>query len=121
MNEISAHTYTPSVSQAGANKNTLSTSPATVSGQPDSAGATTENSQVTLSKEGKALLHALQQIEKQTPHQPESMGEKVESFAHGALGLDPPDQPKAVTDKSYSAGKYFSAAMTIGGILLALA
>ncbi|MBB1313622.1 MULTISPECIES: hypothetical protein [Aliivibrio] len=79
--------------------------------------------QVTLSNEGKALLYALQEIEKENHYKQESdrdMSEQVESFAHGALGINPPSALEEENDTSYSAGQYVSAALTVGGILLAL-
>ncbi|MFH4467259.1 hypothetical protein [Vibrio diabolicus] len=82
-----------------------------------------EHSKVTLSTEGKALLAALQQIEhdsKRVEAEDKSVGEKVESFTHGALGMDHPDKIEEEEDGSYSAGQYLSAALTVGGIILAL-
>lgn len=81
-----------------------------------------EQNTVTLSEEGKALLAALQEIEKesQANKAEKTVGDKVESFAHGALGMDHPDKIKEEEDGSYSAGQYLSAAATVGGILLAL-
>ncbi|MFH4859335.1 hypothetical protein WMQ30_12225 [Vibrio diabolicus] len=81
-----------------------------------------EHNKVTLSTEGKALLAALQQIEhdsKRVEAEDKSVGEKVESFTHGALGMDHPDKIEE-EDSSYSAGQYLSAALTVGGIILAL-
>ena len=83
-----------------------------------------EQNTVKLSDEGKALLVALQQIDKEAKKseaENETVGDKVESFAHGALGMDHPDKIEEEDDGSYSAGQYLSAAVTIGGILLALA
>ncbi len=84
-----------------------------------------EQNKVTLSAEGKALLAALQEIEKETkanePKKERSVGEKVESFAHGALGMEHPDDFKREEDTSYSAGQFLSAAATIGGIILMIA
>lgn len=82
-----------------------------------------EHNTVKLSDEGKALLVALQQIDKEAKKieaENETVGDKVESFAHGALGMDHPDKIEEEEDGSYSAGQYLSAAVTIGGILLAL-
>lgn len=82
-----------------------------------------EHNKVTLSTEGKALLAALQQIEhdsKKIEAEDKSVGEKVESFTHGALGMDHPDKIEKEEDGSYSAGQYLSAALTVGGIILAL-
>ncbi|MGD8170091.1 hypothetical protein ACQEXU_00410 [Vibrio sp. TRT 21S02] len=82
-----------------------------------------EQNKVTLSAEGKALLAALQDIEKENKiaeGKEKSVGDKVESFAHGALGMDHPDKIEEEEDGSYSAGQYLSAAATVGGILLAL-
>lgn len=50
----------------------------------------------------------------------DSMGKTVTSFAHGALGMDHPDDLKEQKDSSYSAGQYASAAVTIGALILAL-
>ena len=82
-----------------------------------------EQNTVKLSDEGKALLVALQQIDKEAKKieaENETVGDKVESFAHGALGMDHPYKIEEEEDGSYSAGQYLSAAVTIGGILLAL-
>jgi len=82
-----------------------------------------EQNKVTLSDEGKALLAALQEIEKEGKVAKEgdkTVGDKVESFAHGALGIDHPDKIEDEQDGSYSAGQYLSAAATVGGILLAI-
>lgn len=82
-----------------------------------------EQNKVTLSEEGRALLAALQEIDKESKAAEKgdkTVGEKVESFAHGALGMDHPDKIKEEEDGSYSAGQYLSAAATVGGILLAL-
>ncbi len=93
--------------------------------QPSAAPLKLEQNKVTLSEEGKALLAALQEIEKDSKaaesEKERSVGEKVESFAHGALGMEHPDKFKEEEDTSYSAGQFVSAAATIGGILLALA
>ncbi|MEZ8823379.1 hypothetical protein AB6E04_03400 [Vibrio amylolyticus] len=80
-----------------------------------------EQNKVTLSEEGKALLAALKDIEKEEIEAEKTTTSKVESFAHGALGMDHPDKIKEESDGSYSAGQYLSAAATIGGILLMLA
>lgn len=79
-----------------------------------------EQNKVTLSDEGKALLAALQEIEKEGKEGDKTVGDKVESFAHGALGIDHPDKIEEDQDGSYSAGQYLSAAATVGGILLAI-
>ena len=80
---------------------------------------------VSLSEEGKVLLKTLTQIDKTgtlTPAKEKSLGDKVESFTYGALGLENPDKKgeEAEKDGSYSAGTYLKAAATIGGILLAV-
>ncbi|MCE0492924.1 hypothetical protein [Vibrio salinus] len=82
-----------------------------------------EDNKVTLSKEGKALLEALKQIDKESKTEAEkdkSVGDKVESFTYGALGMEHPDKAEEEQDSSYSAGQYLSAAATIGTILLAI-
>ncbi|MGR4988597.1 hypothetical protein ACPV3U_03365 [Vibrio rotiferianus] len=95
----------------------------TTEGHPASAPLQVEQNKVTLSAEGKALLAALQDIDKnghEVAIENKTVGEKVESFAHGALGMDHPDKIKEEEDDSYSAGQYLSAALTVGGIILAL-
>lgn len=82
-----------------------------------------EENKVTLSDEGKALLEALKQIDKESKAEAEkdkSVGDKVESFTYGALGMEHPDKAEEEQDSSYSAGQYLSAAATIGTILLAI-
>ncbi len=82
-----------------------------------------EQNRITLSAEGKALLTALQEIDdesKKVATENKTVSEKVESFTHGALGMDHPDKIKEEEDTSYSAGQYLSAALSVGGILLAL-
>lgn len=84
---------------------------------------TVSDNQVSLSSEGKALLYALQDIEKESQLNNDlnkDVGDDVESFAHGALGMDHPDKIEEENDSSYSAGQYLSAALTVGGVLLAL-
>ena len=85
---------------------------------------TVSDNQVSLSSEGKALLYAPQDIEKESQLNHDlnkDVGDDVESFAHGALGMDHPDKIEEENDSSYSAGQYLSAALTVGGVLLALA
>ncbi|MDA0155025.1 hypothetical protein AAFX30_13310 [Vibrio chagasii] len=82
-----------------------------------------EQNTVKLSDEGKALLSALKEIDKEAKKveaENATVTDKVESFAHGALGMDHPDKIEEEDDGSYSAGQYLSAAATVGGILLAL-
>ncbi len=84
---------------------------------------TVSDNQVSLSSEGKALLYALQDIEKESQlnrNLTKDVSDDVESFAHGALGMDHPDKIEEENDSSYSAGQYLSAALTVGGVLLAL-
>lgn len=88
-------------------------------GKAPNAGA----DKVTLSDEGKALLSALKEIDKQNKvedQKDKTVGDKVESFTYGALGMGHPEEAKEEADTSYSAGKYVSAALTVGGLLLAL-
>ncbi|EOX3351873.1 hypothetical protein [Vibrio cholerae] len=82
-----------------------------------------EQNKVTLSEEGRALLAALQQIEKESQESESKEGKtsnKVQAFAYGAIGMDHPDKVQEEKDTAYSAGRYLSAAATIGGILLAV-
>lgn len=89
----------------------------------DAAPLKVEQNKVTLSSEGKALLAALKQIDhesKKVEAENKTVGDQVESFTHGALGMDHPDTIEEKEDGSYSAGQYLSAALTVGGIILAL-
>lgn len=102
--------------------------------ETDAATPPSPSTQVSLSAEGKALLQALKEIDQEAPpvEKPKSFGDKVESFTHGALGLDPPKDDDDIDDAtakqeqdddkddSYTAGKYAKAAATIGTILLAV-
>ncbi|CAM2742845.1 hypothetical protein [Vibrio mytili] len=94
----------------------------TSSGEVSANSIQTPQSKVSLSNEGKALLAALQQIDQESQAEApkaKTVGDKVESFAHGALGIDSPEKIKE-EDDSYSAGQYVSAALSVGGFLLAL-
>jgi hypothetical protein len=85
--------------------------------------AKAEPNKVTLSDEGKALLAALQEMEsaeKKANESDKTVGDKVEAFTYGALGMEHPEKLKEEKDDSYSAGQYFSGAATVGAILLAL-
>lgn len=79
-----------------------------------------EQNKVSLSDEGKALLSALQQIDKESKETTEGKSTKVESFTHGALGLDHPEKIEETEDTSYTAGQYLKGALSAGAILLAL-
>jgi hypothetical protein len=107
---------------------TLKSKPATPTSPQaqDKADSLTKVSQnkVTLSDEGKALLKALNEIDKESKSadkSDKSVGDKVESFTYGALGMSPPDKLEEEKDSSYSAGQYLSAAATIGSLFLLLA
>ncbi|MCL9774290.1 hypothetical protein [Vibrio methylphosphonaticus] len=77
-----------------------------------------ESDTVQISAQAKA---ALEQEDKTKTEDDESMSKTVQSFAHGALGMDHPDDLKEQEDDSYSAGQYVSAAVTVGALILALA
>lgn len=81
-----------------------------------------EKNRVTLSDEGKALLAALSEIDKESKEiqKEKDFGDKVESFTHGALGMSSPEQIEEAEDGSYSAGQYLSGALTAGALLLAV-
>ena len=101
-------------------------SPQAKTGEQDTSSAPlkVEQTKVTLSDEGKALLAALKDIEKEekaAEQGEKTVGDKVNSFTSGALGMEHPDKAEEQEeDVSYSAGQYLSAAATIGGLLLAL-
>lgn len=77
-----------------------------------------EQNKVTLSDEGKALLAALSEIDKEAKETKKPT--TVESFTHGALGLDHPEKLEEEEDSSYSAGQYLKGALSAGAILLAV-
>ncbi|ASA56782.1 hypothetical protein [Vibrio gazogenes] len=92
-------------------------------GAPNKTNESTkvEQNKVILSDEGKALLAALKEIDKENKaSEDKSVGDKVESFTYGALGMEHPKKLEEEDDGSYSAGQYLSAAATIGSILLAI-
>jgi len=119
MTSIGANNY---------NANLKLVQPQSISKQPNevkegSSVAQAENKQVTISEEGKALLAA--SSEKEIAEQPtkvaeKGVGDKVESFTHGVLGIDHPDKIEEKTDDSYSAGQFFKGALTVGALLLAI-
>lgn len=83
-----------------------------------------EATKVTLSEEGKALLAALNELDKESQAEQlksKTVGDKVEAFTHGALGMEHPKKAEQPEDTSYTAGKYLSAAAKVGGLLLLLA
>lgn len=114
-----SNTNTSLLQVAQANNNI--TPPQTEEGKTLPATLKAEQNTVTLSEEGKALLSALQQIETESAQAAQKQSTKVESFTHGALGLDHPDKIKEKEDSSYSAGQYLKGALSVGAILLALA
>ena len=108
------------------NTNIKMTQPQSVPSQPDNEKAsvlasTSENKQVVISDEGRALLASKTEAEAATPSE-KGVTEKVESFTHGVLGMDHPDviKEKADEDESYSAGQYLKGALTVGAFLLAI-
>lgn len=96
--------------------------PATAETKEAGKAPQAEQNKVTLSAEGKALLSALSEIDKESKqvHKEKDLGDKVESFTHGALGMSSPDKIKEAEDSSYSAGQYVSGALTAGALLLAV-
>lgn len=88
--------------------------------EKDKALTQVSHNKVTLSKEGKDLLEALKQIDKESKSKDadKSVGDEVESFTYGALGMEHPDKLKEEKDSSYNAGQYLSAAATVGTLLL---
>lgn len=85
--------------------------------------AVEEKKLVVLSDEGKAMLDDLSTIDKEAKlakKGDETVGDKVESFAYGTLGMDHPDEIETEDDNSYTAGQYLKGALTIGGLLLAI-
>ncbi|GAL20231.1 hypothetical protein JCM19235_4431 [Vibrio maritimus] len=89
---------------------------------------TKQGDSVSISPQAKALLEQEAKAEqkaasneKANAKEEEGMSKSVQSFAHGALGMDHPDDLKEQEDTSYSLGQYASAAVTIGALILALA
>ncbi|WP_146060873.1 hypothetical protein [Vibrio hangzhouensis] len=92
---------------------------------PNSGGNTLpagSTDSVTISPQAKALLESDETLpEKKASNKGEDkLSKSVTSFAHGALGMDHPDDLEKQEDSSYSAGQYASAAVTIGALILAL-
>lgn len=118
MNPVGAGSATPLNAPQKAAPQAPSSSETAAQTQP----LKVDQNKVTLSDEGKALLSALQDIEKNgtMPEDNDSMSKKVESFTYGALGMEHPDKIKQEVDSSYSAGQYLSAAATVGSLLLLL-
>ncbi|MGJ7094828.1 hypothetical protein [Vibrio hannami] len=75
-----------------------------------------EKSGLVLTEEGKALLAALSEIDKEAKSEESS----VKSFTYGALGMEHPDKIEEKDDSSYTAGSYLKGAATIGALLLAI-
>ncbi|MGF1776571.1 hypothetical protein [Vibrio nomapromontoriensis] len=95
-------------------------SPVTAEAHGANSGKTlplAESDTVQISAQAKAALEQ----DSLAKEEDESMGKSVQSFAHGALGMDHPDDLKEQEDDSYSAGQYVSAAVTVGALILALA
>ena len=83
----------------------------------------TDNKQVNISAEGKALLAEASKADastKTTKVDDDSLGDKVESFAYGALGMDEPDAVEGEVDNSYTAGQFLKGALSVGALLLAV-
>ncbi|MGV2986861.1 hypothetical protein ACE1OE_04380 [Vibrio sp. E150_011] len=78
---------------------------------------TSESETVHFSSQAKL---ALEEDNKSSKDKEETMGSTMQSFAHGALGMDHPDDLEEQKDESYSAGQYVSAAVTVGALLLAI-
>ncbi|GAL34776.1 hypothetical protein JCM19240_4326 [Vibrio maritimus] len=113
--------------------NQLGSAAANTIKQADSSGNTLPTPQgerggdsVSISPQAKALF---EQEKSATPKpntadkstdKDDDMGKTVTSFAHGALGMDHPDDLEEQKDTSYSAGQYVSAAVTVGALILAL-
>ncbi|WP_413692921.1 hypothetical protein [Psychromonas sp. KJ10-2] len=77
----------------------------------------TENNHVELSAKAKELSAAERT---NTPVSEEESTSKVESFAHGMLGMDHPEKDKEEADDSYSAGQFLKGALSVGALLLAV-
>ena len=93
--------------------------PATANGA--NSGKTLPNPETDTVQISAQAKKVLEQEGKTKTEEDDSMGKTVQSFAHGALGMDHPDDLKEQEDDSYSAGQYVSAAVTVGALILALA
>ncbi|WED20951.1 hypothetical protein L3Q72_09900 [Vibrio sp. JC009] len=80
----------------------------------------TEKSGVMLTEEGKALMAALSEIDKES-NQVEKPSD-AKSFAHGVFGMDKPEGGEGVkeSEDSYTAGQFLKGAATVGALLLAV-
>jgi len=85
--------------------------------------AQTGNTQVSISAEGKARLAEASKADATTQVakvDDDSIGDKIESFAYGALGMDEPDAVEGEVDDSYTAGQFLKGALSVGALLLAV-
>ena len=77
---------------------------------------------VSISDEARQLQADDSAAQKAKPEAEEKdMGDKAESFAYGALGMDHPEDVKANSDGYYNAGQWLAAAGTVATVLLAIA
>ena len=76
-----------------------------------------------LTAEGEKLINALNEVDEEGQEiidGTKSVGDHIESFTYGALGIDHPAELEKNTDDSYSAGQFLKGALTVGGLLLAV-
>ncbi|WP_413698888.1 hypothetical protein ACLKMH_15080 [Psychromonas sp. KJ10-10] len=84
---------------------------------------TVESPKSGLTPEGEKLITALNEVDEAGQEMidgDKSVGDHIESFTYGALGIDHPTEIEKSTDDSYSAGQYLKGALTVGGLLLAI-
>jgi hypothetical protein len=84
-----------------------------------------ESEKLGVTDEGKKLMSALKEVddvgqEMIDGKNDKSVGDHIESFTYGALGIDHPNEAEKIEDDSYSAGQYLKGALTVGGLLLAI-
>tara|TARA_R110001583_G_scaffold22377_7_gene84027 strand:+ start:30428 stop:30796 length:369 start_codon:yes stop_codon:yes gene_type:complete len=92
-------------------------------GVETAAAKAPETEPLGLTEEGKKLIGALKEVDDSGQaliDGEKSIGDHIESFTYGALGIDHPNEAKKIEDDSYSAGQYLKGALTVGGLLLAI-
>lgn len=115
-------TYTPASLQAATQSNVAVEEKAVAKGGQQPSDTPASQTKVSISDEARRLQADDSAVQKTKPEAEEKdMGDKAESFAYGALGMDHPEDVKANSDGYYNAGQWLAAAGTVATVLLAIA
>ncbi|MBY5947125.1 hypothetical protein [Photobacterium rosenbergii] len=119
---INSATYTPASLQAAAQPSLASENHVAAKADQQPSSAPASQTQVSISDEARQRQADDSAAQKAKPEaEGKDMGDKAESFAYGALGMDHPDDVKANSDGYYNAGQWLAAAGTVATVLLAIA